>query len=336
MKKLIEIKFGSHLYGTNTENSDLDMKAIYLPEAKDILLGRYKKTISTSRPKRVNERNTKDDIDIEVFSLDRFLQLLMEGQTVALDMIFAPDENVTYKDPDYGFIWDRIKTNKLEFLTKNVKAFISYARNQAAKYGIKGSRIAALRKILDGLQSLPQYDKLLDHDESIVATVDANKSLVSLEKTPLLDFTTINNPKGVPEKHLVVCNRKIPYHAKVKYAVEVCQKILDEYGKRALQAETDQGVDWKALSHSVRVNEEAIELLTTGHITFPCPKKDLLLQIKKGELHYKDVATMIEEGLAAVTEIHKTSSLRETPNQELADGIVASAYGVIVDEWINP
>lgn len=39
MNKIVELEFGSHLYGTSTPNSDRDYKAIYIPEAIDILLG---------------------------------------------------------------------------------------------------------------------------------------------------------------------------------------------------------------------------------------------------------------------------------------------------------
>lgn len=59
MNKILEMKFGSHLYGTNTENSDMDFKGIYLPTAREIVLGTYKKTICSSRPKGLCERNTK-------------------------------------------------------------------------------------------------------------------------------------------------------------------------------------------------------------------------------------------------------------------------------------
>ena len=68
------MKFGSHLYGTNTPDSDTDYKGIYLPTAKEIVLGTYKKTISISRNKADKERNTKDDVDNEFFSLDRYLR----------------------------------------------------------------------------------------------------------------------------------------------------------------------------------------------------------------------------------------------------------------------
>jgi predicted nucleotidyltransferase len=43
---ICETVFGSHLYGTSTEQSDRDYKGIFLPSAQDILLGRIPKTSS--------------------------------------------------------------------------------------------------------------------------------------------------------------------------------------------------------------------------------------------------------------------------------------------------
>jgi hypothetical protein len=90
------------------------------------------------------------------------------------------------------------------------------------------------------------------------------------------------------------------------------------------------GKDFKALSHSVRVNSEALQLLTTGHITFPRPDRELLLQIKLGQLPYEQIAELIEQGLADVCEVHKKSTLRDKPDKEWADNFVYDVYSKIV------
>jgi predicted nucleotidyltransferase len=46
MELIVEMRFGSHLYGTATPESDLDFKGVYLPEARDILLQRVKPTVT--------------------------------------------------------------------------------------------------------------------------------------------------------------------------------------------------------------------------------------------------------------------------------------------------
>ena len=78
MKKIVQIKFGSHLYGTDTEESDLDIKAVYLPSARDILLQQVQPVISESRPKAHREKNTAEDVDLEFYSPEKFLKLLAE------------------------------------------------------------------------------------------------------------------------------------------------------------------------------------------------------------------------------------------------------------------
>lgn len=334
MNKIIEIKFGSHLYGTDTPSSDLDFKGIYLPTAREIVLGKYKKTIATSRPKQSCERNTKDDVDTEIFSLDRFLELLMEAQTVALDFLFGYKETCTFNTDQGAWIMRHIYDNKEKLLTRNVNAFVGYARQQAAKYGIKGSRMDALQRTQNYLMTCPDLHKKLEfYGAHFANLVDECNSLVSLEKTPLVEIVMLKGPKGlIDQPHLKVNGRAIPFHAKVKYAQEVVSKMLEGYGQRAHKAHLAGGVDWKALSHAVRVNGEALELLSTGNITFPRPDKDLLLKIKLGALSYEQVAEMIEQGLADLYVAHEKSTLRDKPDQEWADNLVYEVYSEIVSK----
>lgn len=328
MNKILEMKFGSHLYGTNTPNSDLDFKAIYLPTARDIVLGRVKGTIAKSRPKAECERNTKDDIDMEIFSLCRYLELLMEGQTVALDILFG------YEPGPGTDIMDTIYLNRRRLITKNVNAFVGYARQQAAKYGIKGSRMDALKRtkeLLDELHAKDPSEKLTKYTTHILLLEMQTKELISLEKTPLIEVVMLKGPKGaIDAPHLRVNGRSIPFHATVKYAREVVGKMLEGYGQRAHKAHLAGGVDWKALSHAVRVNSEALELMDKAYITFPRPDRELLLQIKTGQLPYEQVAEMIEEGLAKLYAAQETCTLPEKPDQEWADALIERVYSEIV------
>jgi hypothetical protein len=334
MNKILEIKFGSHLYGTNTENSDLDFKGIYLPTAKEIVLGKIKRTVSDGRNKELFERNNKDDVDSDFFSLDRFLALLTEGQTVALDMLFVTPENIVNITEQGSHIMYEIDTNKERLLTRNINAFVGYARQQAARYGIKGSRMDVLKRtkeMLDSMASVNMYDKLSDFPLSIEALVEECGKLISLEKTPLVEIVLLKGPKGlIDAPHLQVNGRAIPFHATVKYAREVVGKMLDNYGQRAHKAHLAGGVDWKALSHAVRVNREALELLTTGKITFPRPERELLLKIKTGQLPYEQVAEIIEQGLTDLTAAHATSKLRNEPDQEWVNEFLYKIYSGIV------
>lgn len=334
MNKLLEIKFGSALYGTSTPNSDLDLKSIYLPSAREIVLHSYKDVFREGREKAAKERNTADDVDVEVFSLDRFIADLMDGQSWALDMLFAPYASYTHLGTEGFGLLQEIKVNKFRLLTKNINAFVGYARKQAAKYGIKGSRMDALKQTVAVLAEIPDYQRLDDLDNLIKlrALIDRSADLISLEKTPLIDMVDIVQTSGQALWHIQVCGRKIALSSKCIHAKRIFQKILDEYGARAHKAHLDGGVDWKALSHAVRVNTQALELMQDGTITFPRPDRDLLLRIKTGQEKYEDVATLIEGGLARLEEAAEVSTLPDKPDREWANDFIYRVYSQIVKD----
>lgn len=317
MRTIVRIKFGSHLYGTSTPASDLDYKAVYVPCARDILLQRVKGSISAKRPKAEGEKNLAGEVDEERYSLQRYLGLAAEGQTVALDVLFAPEWSmVSAPSPE----WLEIIRNRHRLITKRSVAFIGYCRQQANKYGIKGSRVAASRRALallnDGLERYGTVAKLEVMREQITAATSG------AEHMALVDIEV----PGRTVTHWDVCNRKMPFTSSIKTARDIMQKLVDEYGARALLAEKNEGMDWKALSHAVRVGRQAIELLETGHVTFPLPYADHILKIKKGELPYQPVAEEIENLLAKVEEAAARSALPPDADTAWIEDFVFDVY----------
>jgi hypothetical protein len=140
----------------------------------------------------------------------------------------------------------------------------------------------------------------------------------------------IDDPNGAAITYFEVCGRKFQMTNSVKYSLGVLNKIYNEYGQRARLAQENDGIDWKALSHAVRVNFEGQELLQTGFITFPCPERKLLLDIKTGKLPYKEVEVIIEKGLQDLEEAQANSTLQEKPDEQWADDFLYDVYSKIV------
>jgi predicted nucleotidyltransferase len=327
-KKLIfKCEFGSTVYGTRVPDSDTDYKAIYIPSGRDILLQQVKENITQHTKIDVSKKNESTDVDMEIFSFQQYLKLLMEGQTVALDMLFTPEKHyLPLSDGDHSSeIWREIKNNKDKLITSGVGAFFGYARKQASKYGLRGGRVDAVKRTLEFLNKYPAHDKLATHLFEITQFAQPDQLNVETDD-PVIRLVSVDNKRGGQDVCLEVCGRKAPLTMNFKHAVEIFQKVFDQYGQRSLQAATNNNVDWKSLMHAVRVNCEAKELLSTGHITFPRPEADTLLKIRKGEMPYQAVSEIIESGLIELKECEKTSLLRKTPDRDFADALILDAY----------
>lgn len=318
MRTIIRMQFGSHLYGTATPASDIDVKSVFIPDGRSILLQRAPRNISTKREKVEGEKNFAGEIDEESISLQRYLGLLAEGQTVALDMLFAPPANwIGPADP----AWLDIIENRSRLLTKRSAAFVGYCRQQANKYGIKGSRVAAARRALAFLE-----DAVAAHNPAAKLDVvrEGAEAMAAGYEHMAIILRDPNDPRTVD--FLEVCGRKLAFPASLASARDTIGRLVDEYGHRALMAERQEGVDWKALSHAVRVATQAIELLSTGHVTFPLPNAAHVLAIKTGQRTYQSVAEEIEQLLVEVEAAEARSALPAAPDQAWIDAFVASTY----------
>ena len=313
MNKIVTIKFGSHLYGTNTPASDLDIKSIYIPEARDILLNKVKDSINNSRKKVEGERNTSDDVDEEIFSLKKYLKLVAEGQTVYLDMLFAPVEFILER----SWLWGHIQNNTNKLISRKTGAFVGYCHQQANKYGIKGSRVAAAREALEFLDQFPNKKQKLNLSSDIIEKFVLNSKNQNHITIEMINYI----------KHLVVCGKKLPYTVSIEVAMSIIRRLMDEYGHRALMAEKNEGVDWKALSHAVRIADQAIELYSTGRIDFPRPNANQLLKIKLGEYSYSYVADLIEQLEEELIWTADHSELPKEVDQKWIDDLIVCVYG---------
>ncbi len=323
MNLVTRIEFGSHLYGTNTATSDHDYKGVRIPSAEEILLQRVKDSTGHQVIRPEGERNTPEDTDDETYSLQAYLKLLAEGQTVAIDMLFAPKPIVTTP------LWEHIKENRRKLLTKKSASFLAYCRTQANKYGIKGSRVSAAKKAMEffakAIELYGPHHKL-EHIDHL---------LCSLEDDHTIARVTKETTAGKYENYFQCCNRMVWYKNTFKEAHNIYERIYEEYGKRARLAEANEGIDWKALSHAVRVGYEAIELLQTANVTFPLPYAQHILDIKLGKKSYKEVAEEIEQLLGKVEYEAAKSDLLEKPDYKWIDKVVLEHYGYEVEKYFS-
>lgn len=71
-----------------------------------------------------------------------------------------------------------------------------------------------------------------------------------------------------------------------------------------------EGVDWKALSHAVRITEQVLELCSTGKMTFPRPNADFLRDMKNGKMTLEEATDYLNIQFVKVDDAVANSVLR--------------------------
>ena len=298
-KTLVRMVFGSHLYGLNTPESDTDYKGIFLPRREEVLLGRIPKTLRISEGSGDSGKNTAKDVDEEHYSLHYFLDLACKGETVALDMLHSRPEHWL----ETSDLWEELVQARHLFYTKNLKALVGYARRQAAKYGVKGSRLADARLVLEFL-------KEVEYQTPGVRLQDV------WDKLPTGEHIR-KEPPTFPEvvSTADVCGKKLQSTAMARQYIETFDRFVEAYGVRARKAERNEGIDWKAISHAFRAGYQVMGILNSGGFSYPLPETEFILAVKKGEVEYKVAGPMLEELIDGLEERAEVSDLPEKVNR---------------------
>ncbi len=311
MNKICKVVYGSHLYGTNSSNSDRDFKGVYLPTKEDLYLQQVENSI-TFDTRDEKEKNTSEDIDEEYYSLQYFIKLACKGTTVALDLLHASGDKLHVTHP----IWDKLIENKEKFYTKNLVSFIGFARTQAIKYSIKGDKLNEAKDILSFFAGLNPLHRLA----AVWKDIPEGKYVVKHPAT--------EEQNGL--RMLEICGRKLPETASADYAFGVIKTVCDKYGDRAKLAATNEGMDWSALSHATRAAFQIKSILKDGTITFPLAIANDLRDIKLGKKSYvEEVVPQLEELVEEVEGLLKVSELPEEVDREYWDNFILEAY----NEW---
>ena len=298
-------KFGSHLYGTNTENSDTDYKGVYVPSYRDMILGTVRDSVHSDSAKVEGQRNTKHDTDIELLSIQKFIALARAGETMAIDMLHANEQNIVYKHRAMG----RVFAMRKFFYTKNLKAFVGYCRKQAAKYGLKGSRLDAIKDVLAVIDSGIRFGK-------------SDKLSTYWDTLPVGEHSRFieDNPSGI--KQYEICGKVLQETMGCIYAHDILSKYYQSYGARAIQAQKNEGVDWKAISHAFRAAFQVRDILTLGDLQFPLKQAQFLTDVKLGKYPYLEIAPQLEDLIEELDELSAKSTLKEKVERGWSNNLI--------------
>ena len=309
LSTIVKMTFGSHLYGTAGPESDLDYKGIFMPSAREILLGRIPKSLQLGTKPDSSRKNEPSDVDYEAYSLHYFVELALKGETVALDMLHAPRP----AELESSLTWRSLVSNRERFYTRNLRSLVGYARRQSAKYGVKGSRLADAREVLRILRAAGKGTKIGELE------------------LPDLEHGRWVAPEGDGVRCYQICGKLLQETARAEHYAETLGKFVDEYGARARQAERNQGIDWKAISHALRAGYQTYYILTDRGFEYPLPETDFLIRVKRGDVPFREAAAELESLIERVEALSASSSLPEKADrawwERWLESAVAEAVG---------
>lgn len=303
-------KVGSHLYGMATEDSDLDIKGIFLPATKDLILqNKFDQYGCYSTNKDDNDSNSADDVDIELWSIHKFFELLEKGDTNAYDLLFAlsnKNENL-YITNIMQYIYEN--RDKLMGSKPIKKSFIGYSYGQYKRYEAKGFNFKTLKNVL-------RYFKKSGYDPNDRLKEHFHK----LKGFNGVKFTSDNRDKYVKVNDY----KKYPIGMRMKDFINAIQGWANEYGSRVKNAE---GVDYKSISHAFRVLNMANIIANTGDCGFPFEQTDWLLDVKNGIFDYNKLVVHLEKSVNYTSELlENTEQIRTKPNAKFMRNVILDIY----------
>lgn len=144
---ILKVLTGSYVYGTNNENSDYDIRGVFIAD-EEYILGLHK-----------IEHVKFEDEDYELFEFRKFINLAMDNNPNILELLFVPNDNILLFN-NYG---TELISKRKEFLHQGlIEKFLAYSRSQKHKMFIKKENLKILEETIIFLEKEKNNFKFLN------------------------------------------------------------------------------------------------------------------------------------------------------------------------------
>jgi len=339
-KVIWEVVVGSQAYGTNTPESDVDIKGVYVVDQKDFITGNYKQQVEL-------------DADTVYYEYTRFLQLLKSANPTVLEMLFTPDFTII------------INNSWMKPLHDVRNKFIT----QKCQHSFGGYGFAQVKKA-KGLDKKMNYEKHFTEKKTIIdfcwVMSSANRyapmpirEYIIKEMTELENFGLVHldHTRGIysmyhgeNEGYRGIANEFVPVVssvAKEAHPVALMFWNIDawqEYKKKhseylewlenrnvARYVDTQkhgQKIDGKNLLHAVRLVNVASDIgHGLGMVVFR-PEYKYLISIRKGEVNLQEILDYVTHEIENLGDIFaRNKELPYGVKDELIRELTLNVYG---------
>lgn len=320
---LFDCVTGSRAYGTETPESDTDLRGVFvMPREAFFGLGRVDQVSDA----------TNDETYYEV---GRFVELLRKNNPNILEILFSEPDCTRFSHPLFRLFEPDVVLSKLCQAT-----FAGYAMTQVSKARglnkkivnpMKGPRKSMLKfcHVVSGQGSIPVLQWL--------AEIGVDQSECGLVKIPhMRDVFAIfhgENYRGIIKREAAteVLVSSIPKGETaigwMSFNTDGYKRYCKEYReyqdwlknrnetRYATNVSHGRNYDSKNLMHTFRLLDMAEEIATEHRVTVRRPNRDFLMQIRRGEFEFDDLISQAEEKIERIKIAFEKSDLRDEPDK---------------------
>lgn len=334
--KLLECISGSHSYGLNTKDSDLDVRGVFAHPLNRLIVGDFDKVIQ-------DQKN-----DIIYTEIGFFLEQLAKNTPSALELFFIDNpEHILYRDERFNLLKaEDILSKKCYYTYGNyamsqIKKAKGINKKSANPIDKKRKSLSDFAWVFKGQLSIP-YKEWLETEKINPKSLSLCKMGNAENMYVLYDYPSTAGPILETNVNIV----SVPKEAKVK--VHICinlqafQKYCKEYNEywdwvanrnekryttNVEKTSHKTFYDTKNMMHLFRLMSTCEEIFKEGIIrVYRAKDRDFLLKIRNGEFDYEDLIKMAEDKWALITELFEKSTLIEQPNQKQLKEFILNFY----------
>ena len=326
-------KVGSHLYGTNTPESDEDFEGLFI-EPPEYVIGVKNISEVDLSTNKTNEKNTSEDIDYKLYTVKTFFKLASNANPNKIEWFFIPDDNIVQQHP----IWGLIRDNRHLFVSKKLlHSFSGYAMSQRKKLAGKKKRYEELcefqvileDQIKKGIKRVGEMD-IFETKTRKKYKAEIDRVVEMHYKTIKGDFEWIKYYQTQEGSDCIKINDKIyNWGMDINKIYGNVKKEVEKYGHRTKGLET-LGYDGKFAYHLFRLFDGAIELLQAGEMKFPCERAEFYKKIRNGEYSLDELLEMSKD---LDEQVHKIAEDSEIPHKPDIKGIDELQQKIYLEYW---
>lgn len=332
---IFECISGSHAYGTNTKDSDIDKKGVFVMPENDYFGLTYIDQINDEK------------YDIVYYEIKKYIEMLLKSNPNALEMLASTNKEILIKND----VFDLLKLDM--FLTKKCKdSFAGYAYHQIKKSRGDNKKIVnpmgeIKKTIFDFCYILKENKSInfnkwikennidtqicglsrIDHAPDLYALYFDDLRQVKFEGMTQRNSTTLLL-SSIPKEHVSFLKALLYYNEDgyktyCKKYNEYTEWIKNRNEKR-YQTNLDhkKNYDSKNMSHCFRLLEIAKDIAINKTITLKSENIDFLLNIKDGKYEYDDLIELSDKKLNEIERLYNESDLKKYINVEEAENIL--------------